>query len=1332
MIKFIKNTVFLILLLFIVYASVTALFEYYFYKNKSQIELAACKVSNADYIEIQNIFNLPGLYIEFKDIEINHKMIGSIKIDKIGIHYNLFKLIFLGLPASIDAVLINNIDLRSGLKDIKDIINNYIRNNFLVNIDNRWKMINSKIKINRFTINLYNNNPLQTIGVINNLHFSLKHLKIHLDTDMSFNISSANRLNYFQASSVLNFDYNLSNNIGYGFFNLYNADLGEINLLRNERIGFYISNKIYLDYRNTELADIVKDNKGKISINIERDFDINNKITNLVYPFVNILGNGTYHFKFISEIDPQKYMARMSVQPLSNTNLDLISIGIESHNDSFILDGRINAGSKGLIMGKLQFLTNYILPSGSLTLNNFNLMDGLKISGDFFIDSSGNISMVYGKDTSINGGYLGSLKTKMTLISNEIDLASVSKDDNILINGIIRTNFYDINVSLSNIPGSAIVSNIHFNILNLVGGYYYGQMNARNGSNMHPEVSAKIYGFTKPVSDEGQKYCEASLKYKDNLLSFDEIHMIKKDIRFTGDFAYDFKNNNEGRIKVNGKINYRNKFMIPLHGEVKYSLNDYKIDTYLIIDNNIVINIKSINNSNSIKIKTDKYSLSNIGLAGDLYADIDIVNSRNITEQIKIDANYNLLGRTNILYIDSTNNNGSLDISQFELDTSDDKLIGKGNLLLNNEKLSGNLSFQKKGSLSFVISQDDFFASADIQNLFIKNFYKENMDVFVSTKINAFGSFDNPDYNGNIEITNSLNSENFILRIPSIVKHGNKLNLNNVKYQDNNYSVIFSADVIQNDRDLIVSCDGNFTAFQVLKGSYNLIYQSQNEQQYLKYNLYSIRISGKLLKDMTGNVSLISNRYQFNKKSEAGLTGFFYDNKNEKKWNFYFQNNEFAVYSDGNINNNKISSSNNLKLPLEIITNLNGLIDFKGQGIIRLNIKGDIDSPELNGNIKLNQTGFSINNLNTRIQNLDLDLPVEKSKLILQNIRLNTLTGNFIINGFIDLSDIQSPFIDVNITPDENKKINSISVNYNTPSLKFFGDLLINRLSIKGNMSSLALKGDIAAENVQIQAGFNQMQDLPVQSGLINNIKWDLSFKIGNRVKFSNEYIDAILRNNDIVYLTGMIGDNSFCLKGNIKVDRGSITYLGRDFIIKDGDANFNGNPGDFIPYINLNTFYRYKNSKNENVDIYLTFTGKVSKIILSDFYSVPDQSKSELSSILGIKSDSLSAANNLQTNSLSGISVVENAGKVLIFNPIALDLKRRLGLDLFSIKTGIIENLTRRSLTGDANINIFDGTSFTVGRYLLPNVFFQYEMTFSKNTNSMIGLLPLHSGFGI
>jgi hypothetical protein len=316
----------------------------------------------------------------------------------------------------------------------------------------------------------------------------------------------------------------------------------------------------------------------------------------------------------------------------------------------------------------------------------------------------------------------------------------------------------------------------------------------------------------------------------------------------------------------------------------------------------------------------------------------------------------------------------------------------------------------------------------------------------------------------------------------------------------------------------------------------------------------------------------------------------------------------------------------------------------------------------------------------------------------------------------------------------------SVAVNINDQLLKVSGKILLGELKIDGEISSLNVSGDVSLENMLINLssfGDPAAAGTNTNYSFLDTIRWKLPIRIGSGVKFSNEFIDIFLNRGDFLTIQGAIADNSINLKGILGVARGTLTYLGRDFSVIDGKAVFEGNSGDFIPYVQLDSSFSYRDENGEPVEVFLTFSGKANNIVLSSFSSIPAKSNGELSGIIGLQSQNeQQTISNINTSTgqfiPGGISMAaENA---FIFSPLTIDLRRRLGLDLFTIRTGMIDSWARKTIFGENDLSyadIFEGSTISVGKYIIPDIFIQYDLIISRNPLSIADLIPLQS-FGL
>jgi hypothetical protein len=215
------------------------------------------------------------------------------------------------------------------------------------------------------------------------------------------------------------------------------------------------------------------------------------------------------------------------------------------------------------------------------------------------------------------------------------------------------------------------------------------------------------------------------------------------------------------------------------------------------------------------------------------------------------------------------------------------------------------------------------------------------------------------------------------------------------------------------------------------------------------------------------------------------------------------------------------------------------------------------------------------------------------------------------------------------------------------------------------------------------------------------------------------------------------MADKSLNIKGNVDVDRGTLIYLGRDFTVNEGKAVFSGKPGDMLPLVDLDSSFKYKDENGVQVEVFMIFSGKADNITLSSFSSSPPKSSGELSAILGLQSQNEeNTISNMNTGSGSLIpgGVSSAAENVFIFNPMTIDLQRRLGLDMFLVRTGLIDSWARKTIFGENYLNnadIFDGSTVSFGKYIIPDIFMEYDLIISRNPLDVNSLIPLQT-FGL
>ncbi len=1325
----IKKIVTLGLIGLLFYFILVVIAQFVSYQYKSSLEKELAKYLNVSSVSIGNILNFPFVSINLNNVTILFEKNGVCKINNLSFYYNPLIIPLKGPVSSIYHISLGKASIQCGLSDIRDYqkklnsnVNNIVMENVSISGDDivsSIKMmgsIQSDFYLNQFQLNVKNNNTAIKALVTAHTHMG-------------------NSIDYLQAVLKVNLFYRLDNRDGSGMLSFSHVNLGGIKLLQNEDIPFVISNKIILELPQSYLSNKSYEKNKFVFFAIEKEFELNYTQLEEYYLFEHLFNKGNYIFQLSFFTNQNEQGMNLSLN--SRTSPDKLIIDVNKKDQIWKLDCNLESSKYG--SGALEFNFNQksIFPSGFMNLRNFIIIPGLKVSGIFDLQPDSNRVKIFGRETEINGGPIGNAFTEMIMETNRLIFDSGRERYNGVMKGFINDNKYELFVEAYDVSGLAIVSNIGFDLLNISKGKYYGKMHVYNDENDDLRLKADADGYNYNLKKGNKKYASTSLSFYNNILSFPKIFFINEGVNVNCEFIITNTNKSVDAVYLSGMAVFQNKYNLPMKGTVFINRLINTVDSKVYLDNDMALFVTLISNRLNFNAMANQYSLSHIGLAGNLNFKYtgDFIGGK--IQSLKLDASYYYKKREIKFSFKSSKQDGYLNIERFLLDTKDDKLFGQGRLWQDDDRLFGQIDFIRGGGLSFSCSSENLSGVFQFRNLFIKDFIKENLDVFVSAKLNLSGDLMFPDIQGTIKAVNSANSEKFTLDIPYLRISDNQCIFDEIAFQMADYKANFNLWYSLMNSEYSLGVKGKFIFFDIIKTDCLINYIYQTNQQYLFYDFNNLSISSRIVSNISGEVILKNNQYTFLNKEENGVRGYFNDGEKKKEWNIQLMNKSFQGAFSGSLKNNFIDAEFNLKAPMDVFSFSDLIKDIKGDGKIDLKMKGNINAPVIDGVIQFYQLNLNLNNINTKIKGLNAYLPIVTNKIILDHYIMTTSTGNYLLNGTIDFKNILYPKLNIQIIPGD-KNAAALSLNINNPNFKIAGNLIIKELKLEGEITSLEVAGDLMTENSLIYvSSFSFNTNKNNDSGILNNIKWKLPIRLGNGVKFSNELIDVFLKKDDIVTLMGSFNNNSFSIKGNVGVDRGSLIYFGKDFSITEGNAVFAGVAGDIIPYVQLDSSFKYKDDTGENVEVFLTFTGKADNITLKSFQSVPSKTISELSSVIGLNSQNSASDISNKTAVNEGfipsglVNVAENA---FIFNPLTIDIKRRLGLDLFTIRSGVISGWARRNILGETNINavdMFEGSTLSLGKYIIPNVFFQYDLLISRNPLSYDEIIPLHT-FGL
>ena len=153
-------------------------------------------------------------------------------------------------------------------------------------------------------------------------------------------------------------------------------------------------------------------------------------------------------------------------------------------------------------------------------------------------------------------------------------------------------------------------------------------------------------------------------------------------------------------------------------------------------------------------------------------------------------------------------------------------------------------------------------------------------------------------------------------------------------------------------------------------------------------------------------------------------------------------------------------------------------------------------------------------------------------------------------------------------------------------------------------------------------------------------------------------------------------------VQGNMGLRGGEVFYFDRSFYIKEGAIEFNENLLEFDPRITVRSEVRERDENNEEVKIYLVVEGDKLSEFAPRFESQPAKSDLEILALLGGPIREQIEQSGLQVSALLLSSDILSQFGIL--RPLEQRVREALRLDLFSIRTQVIQNMILLGLLGN------------------------------------------------
>lgn len=280
---------------------------------------------------------------------------------------------------------------------------------------------------------------------------------------------------------------------------------------------------------------------------------------------------------------------------------------------------------------------------------------------------------------------------------------------------------------------------------------------------------------------------------------------------------------------------------------------------------------------------------------------------------------------------------------------------------------------------------------------------------------------------------------------------------------------------------------------------------------------------------------------------------------------------------------------------------------------------------------------------------------------------------------------------------------------------------VVGEVNARGDIDTVWIDGDLLAHYGTITLSDPQEVEQIIEEDPVD-LRINLAFESGRKVEFDWPTVNfpvlkCYAEKGSKLLISYDSNLNNFNMNGKVTIRGGEVFYFNRNFYLKSGNIVFNVvNPDEVDPTVTVRAEIREFNEDKEAVKIYLIAENNRLSNFSPRFESMPNLSEYEIYELLG-----QSLEQRVEESGL-GLSFILLSSDVLsetfIFRSFEQTIQEVFNLDLFSIRTHIIENILMDKVIGveegkgiaeDNPISLgkyLDNTTITVGQYIGEDLF--------------------------
>ncbi|MCM1320558.1 MAG: translocation/assembly module TamB domain-containing protein [Bacteroides sp.] len=403
----------------------------------------------------------------------------------------------------------------------------------------------------------------------------------------------------------------------------------------------------------------------------------------------------------------------------------------------------------------------------------------------------------------------------------------------------------------------------------------------------------------------------------------------------------------------------------------------------------------------------------------------------------------------------------------------------------------------------------------------------------------------------------------------------------------------------------------------------------------------------------------------------------------------------------------------------------------------KFRLDGVFSDPEFSGKLTAKNVLFTCPEYITEIVRAPvIEIIAEKNRIYFKETRLNSVSHSGAVSVALELLLDSWSFESLQLWI-ETLDNTFLKARVNIPHLQVLADGGCN-LHIAVEPETVFVTGAVFAENAEgtISPGLSPDDD-KVKESVMSSVL-DLAVTIGQHgtVYFptrNNPIIRALVAPQTPVFVKLDTAADTIDLQGDLVLRGGQISYLRRNFIMREGRLVLKERTMELDPRITVRAEMRERDTDGNLVRIILSALNQPLSEFSPHFSAEPAKSENEIMTMLGENISDNFAGGAFGQQIIAGL--LDYGIQTTVLRRVENGLREKLNLDIFSMRTTILQNAMKQYFDTDSRSdkisfsNFIDDSTVYIGKYFRNTLYADallhllYDESRQKNDSNKYGL---------